>query len=209
MTEPLVVWLGGAILICCLQVAVAVAGAQPSLSQRAGMILGVCGSLAVAGVIAARSSREMAVVDKAERERPAPHEISGVEQAFSQGQNSGGTSYIEGMERWTEAMLELTEHAATTVADDADLASEFASAHEDTLELRDLLRAQADQTLKATAVATLHSICSMWEADQARIEDLAAGVDSEWHRRWRARWVVEGLLRRGVREPEATALPYR
>jgi hypothetical protein len=58
-------------------------------------------------------------------------------------------------------------------------------------------------------MATLRSICSMWESEQARIEQLAAGVDTDWHRRWRARSVVERLLRRGVRQPEATALPYR
>ena len=206
----MVLWLSGAILISGLQVAVAVAGAQPSLAQRAGMILGVCGGLAVAGVIAARSSREMAAVDRVERERPAPYEVSGVGDAFGRDQSAGASSYIEGMGRWSEAMLELTEHAAATPeAEVAGLTLEFSSACDDTRELRDLLHAQVDQPLKVAAVATLHSICSMWEACQARIEDMAAGVDPEWYRRWRARWVVEGLLRHGSRAPEPTPLPYR
>jgi hypothetical protein len=58
-------------------------------------------------------------------------------------------------------------------------------------------------------MATLRSICSMWESEQGRIEQLAARMDPEWHRRWQARSVVERLLRRGARQPEATALPYR
>jgi hypothetical protein len=114
------------------------------------------------------------------------------------------------MLRWTEAMLELTEHAAAVpAAGEVDAHAELTSASEDTRELRDLLHAQVDMPLKVSAMATLRSICSMWENDQPRLEQVAASVDPEWHRRWRARWVAERLLRRGVRQPEATALPYR
>jgi hypothetical protein len=208
-TERLTPWLGGAILIGCLQVVVAVAGVQPSVTQRAVMILGLCGSVAVAAVIAARSSRETAVVDQEERNRPAPHEVAGAGDAFGHAQNDGPSGYIEGMLRWSQAMLELTEHAAaTTAAREADLVAELTTACDDTRELRDLLQTQVNVPLKVSATATLRSICSMWEIDQPRLEQLAASVDPEWHRRWNARWVVERLLRRGIREPEATALPY-
>jgi hypothetical protein len=104
----------------------------------------------------------------------------------------------------------LTEHAAdTAAAREAGIAEELISASEDTRELRDLLHANVDASLKVSGMATLRSICSMWESEQARIEELSASVDTDWHRRWRARSVVERLLRRGVRQPEATALPYR
>jgi hypothetical protein len=199
----LVPWLVGAIVVGCVQVAVALSGAQPSLTQRAAMILGLCGSLAVATVVAARSSREEAVGDLMERGRPAPHEFSGVE-------DTSPAAYVEGMERWAEAMLELTEHAAATAAaTESDVADQLASACEDTRELRDLLHANVDSSLKVSGMATLRSICSTWESDQTRIEKLAANLDSEWHRRWRARSVADRLLRRGFREPEATVLPYR
>jgi hypothetical protein len=201
--ERLAPWLGGAILIACLQVVVGVAGVHPSAPQRAAMLLGLCGSLAVAAVVAGRSSREMAVAAHQERARPALHEVSGAEDA-------GPAAYIEGMERWSEAMLELTEHAAATPeAKEAGIAGELLSASEDTRALRDLLHANVDAPLKVSGMATLRSICSMWEGEQARIEQLAASVDPDWHRRWRARFVVERLLRRGVRQPEAMALPYR
>jgi hypothetical protein len=173
------------------------------------MILGLCGSLAVAAVIAARTSRETANVDREERNRPAYHEVSGAE-PFGHAQNDGPSGYIEGMLRWSEAMLELTEHAAATPAAlEADVVGELVTACDDTRELRDLLHTQVGMPLKVSAVATLRSICSMWEIDQPRLEQLGARMDPEWHRRWQARWVVERLLRRGVREPEATALPYR
>lgn len=208
--ERLVPWLAGAILIGGLQVVVALAGAQPSLAERAAMILGLCGSLGVAGVVAARSSREAAVVDRQERERPALYEVSGVDDAFGRAHDAGPSTYIEGMERWAEAMLELTEHAAATpAAIAADVADELTSACEDTRELRDLLHANVHAPLKVSGMATLRTICSMWEGDQARIEHLAASMDPEWHRRWRAHSVVERLVRRGVRQPDATVLPYR
>jgi hypothetical protein len=201
-SERLVPWLAGAAFIACLQVLVAFAGAQPSLAQRVGMILSLCGSLAVAAVVAARSSREARVVDHQEQGRPGLHEVSGPE-------DNGPSAYIDGMLRWAEAMLELTEHAAATPeAIEAELAGQLASACEDTRALRDLLRANVDTSLKVSAMATLRSICSMWESDQARIEQLAAGTDPEWHRRWHARSIVERLLRRGSRQLETTALPY-
>jgi hypothetical protein len=66
----------------------------------------------------------------------------------------------------------------------------------------------AQARLKAHGVATLHSIGSLWEADQAHIEHLAAQVDAQWYRRWSARSVVDRLLRHGGRQPDAFALPY-
>lgn len=208
--ERLVPWLAAPILIGCLQVVVAVAGAQPSAAERAGMILGLCGSLAVAGVVAARSTRETAVLDRQERERPSLYEVSGVDDAFGGAYDAGPSMYLESMGRWAEAMLELTEHAAATPAAlEAGVAAELTSACDDTRELRDLLRANVDVPLKVSGRATLRSICSLWEAEQARIEPLAASMDAEWYRLWCARSVVERLLRRGVREPNAAALPYR
>lgn len=208
--ERLEPWLAGAIFIGGLYVMVTLAGAQPSLAVRAAMILCLCGSLAMAGVVAARSSREAALVHRQERERPTLYEVSGVDDTFGRGHDAGRSTYIESMERWAEAMLELTDHAAATpAAMEADVAAELTSASEDTRELRELLRASVQMPLKVNGMATMRTICSLWEADQARIEHLAASMDPEWHRRWRARSVVERLLRRGGRQPHATALPYR
>jgi hypothetical protein len=57
-------------------------------------------------------------------------------------------------------------------------------------------------------MATVHSLCTMWEADQARVEQLSAHLDAQWYRRWRARSVVERLVRQGGRAAPTTMLPY-
>ena len=208
--ERLAPWLVAPILIGGLMVVVALSGAQPTLAQRAVMLLGLCGSIAVAGVVAARSSREADVEDREERDRPAAYELFGVDEAFGTAQEARPSTYLENMERWTGAMLELTEHAAgTPAAIEADVASELASASEDTRELRDLLHSNVNVPLKVSGMATLRSLCTLWEAEQTRIESLAATMDPEWYRRWRARSVADRLLRRGVRESNAPVLPYR
>src|SRR5688500_5976407 len=115
--ERLAPWLAAPILIAGLQVVVALSGAEPSLAQRSVMILGLCGSIAVACVVAARSSREADVAGREERERPSLHELAGVDASFGGHRGSsevGPSVYLESMKRWSEAMLELTEHAAAT-----------------------------------------------------------------------------------------------
>lgn len=167
------------------------------------MILGLCGSLAGAGVVAARSTRDAAVVDRQEHERPAAHEIACRD-------DEGPSQYLEGMERWTESMFELIDHAATSpAAIETGACAELRSAGDDTSDLRDLLHANRHLPLKVSGMATLRSICSMWEAEQARIEPLAARMDQEWYRRWRARSVVERILRHGRPPTTMPALPYR
>ncbi|MDT4938391.1 MAG: hypothetical protein QOG80_2062, partial [Pseudonocardiales bacterium] len=161
-------------------------------------------------LVAARSNRETVVADRRERERPSQYEVAGVDDAFGSVPDAGPSTYLEGMGLWAEAMLELTDHAASTsAAIEADAVGELTSASDDTRELRDLLQANVDLPLKVSGIATLRSICTLWEADQARVEPIAASMDPEWYRRWRARSVDVRLLRRGVREPDATVLPYR
>jgi len=208
--ERLVPWLAAPILIGALQVIVVLSGAELTPALRAVMILCLCGSIAVAGVVAARSSREADVVGREERERPAAHELAGVDDGPRVTSEAGASAYLENMERWSHAMLELTEHAAATpAAIKAGAVDELRSASEDTRELRDLLRSNVNTPLKVSAISTLRSICSQWETEQMRIESLAATMDPEWYRRWRARSIADRLLRRGVRESNTPALPYR
>jgi hypothetical protein len=196
-------WLAGVVLIGGIVALLGLSGAQPSLAQRGAMILALCGSLAVAGMLAARSSRESHVVAAQERDRPAQHELSGIEGADP-------AVYVENMRRWTDAMLELVDHAAATPAgQEAEAAAELTAAASDTRDLRDLLDANTDVPLRLGGLVTLRSICAMWEVDRARIERLAARIDLDWYRRWRARSVVERLVCRGVRTPATTVLPYR
>jgi hypothetical protein len=204
----MVPWLAAAIFIGGLNVVVELAGVQPSLVERVAMILALSASLAVAGLVAARSSREAEAADRRERARPGDDELLAADNGFG-GHDLGPSTYFEFMERWAEAMLELTKHAAATPkAIETGTAGALTTASDDTSELRELLRAGTERPLSVNGMATLHNICSLWEADQGRLEQLAADADPAWHRRWRARSVVERLLRRGGRQPEPMALPY-
>jgi hypothetical protein len=207
--ERLAPWLAAPILIGVLQVTVVLSGAELSRALQAVMILCLCGSIAVATVVASRSSREADVLGREERERPSRHELAGADD-FGRRQEVGPAAYLASMERWSAAMLELTEHAAgTQAAIDAGAVDELTSASSDTRELRELLQSNANVPLKNSAIATLRGICSLWEAEQMRIESLAATMDPEWYRRWRARSIADRLLRRGSRQSTTTALPYR
>jgi hypothetical protein len=174
------------------------------------MVAGLSGALALACLVATRASREQDAIDREERDRPAWEELVPAGAATEATDEAGATAYVENMARWAEAMLELTEHAARTdAASQADVAKELASAADDARELRTLLLADSGTPITAVRMATLHNICELWEADQVRIEQLAASVDPDWHRRWRARSIVERLVRRGGAEAEALVLPYR
>lgn len=208
--ERLAPWLAAAIFIGGVNVVVGLVGVQPSLVQRAAMIVALCASLAVTGLVASRSRREMTETDREERARPASDELVARDGRAAPADVAGPASYLESMERWAEAMLELTEHAASVAADqDPEAAAQLAEASEDTRELQALLRASARAPVSAKGMATVHSVCTLWEADRERIEAIGARVDPAWHRRWRARSVVDRLLCHGERKSDETAFPYR
>jgi hypothetical protein len=208
--ERLAPWLAAAIFIGGINVVVTLAGVQPSLAERAAMVVALCASLAVTGLVASRSRRERTEVDLEERARPASDELVGRGGGPVPDDAAASSKYLEHMERWAEAMLELTEHAAAVATEqDPEAAAELAAAAEDTRELQDLLRASAEAPLSAKGMATMHSVCTLWEADRDRIEAFCARVDPTWHRRWRARSVVDRLLSHGERKPYETVFPYR
>jgi hypothetical protein len=136
--EALVPWLAAALFIASLCLLIALADVQPSKQGLAGMILGLGTSLAVAGLVAARSHRNAAEMDRRERERPSHDELPGVGADFGRADDPGASTYIAGMERWTQAMLELTDYAsARPTAVEAGVAGELGSASEDTRALRE------------------------------------------------------------------------
>jgi hypothetical protein len=207
--ERLVPWLAAAIFIGCVNVVVGLAGVQPSLAERAAMIFALCASLAMAGLVASRSRRATIEADLQERARPARDELLAFDGGVDHADTTGSSTYLESMERWAGAMLELTEHAAASAAaQEHEAAAELAAAAEDTREFQDLLRATAEAPVSAKGMATVHSVCTLWEADQDHIEALCTSVDAAWHRRWRARSVVDRLVRHGGRKPHETVFPY-
>ena len=206
--ERLLPWLGGAAVVALVILVVVTLGeGEPRPIEIASLLGGLGATIAVAGLVAARSSRAMEEAEREERARPAREQLTDLD-ANGYGEASGVRSFVSGMERWTVSLLELIDHA-TGMTDQAEVREELVTAREDTDALRSLLHASSQRDLTLNEVATLHSVCALWETNQDRIEDLAASVDLGWHRRWRARSVVERLLRHGPPVDRDVALPYR
>lgn len=200
--ERITPWLVGAAVAALLNLAV-VLNAGASVAVQALLLLGLAACLAAAGLITARSNRELESRDREQRARPAVDELD------ERGAQPGSASYVEGMTAWTRAVRELIEHAGSEVDPADPVAQELATAAEDTSALCDLLEASAGGSLGLNEKAVLHSVCTLWEANQPHLERLAAAVDPHWHRRWRARSVVAAQLRHGPPDRRDVLLPYR
>lgn len=205
--ERLVPWLLAAAIVAAVTLAAVVLGdARLSSPEMAVLVIALGATLAGAGLVAARTSSLVRATQREERARPARDELLDLD-AIDEADEPGSVSYVEGMERWTTALLELLDHASAQSTEPA-VREELTAAVADTDALRDLLRTSAQRGLNLNEVATLHSVCSLWETEQNRIEQLAAHVDPAWHRRWRARSVVARLLCHGSRARRELVLPH-
>jgi hypothetical protein len=114
------------------------------------------------------------------------------------------------MLRYATAVNELLAHASEVALRDGVDPSELVSGRDDAAALHNLLSTMADETVHLHQAAKVHTICTLWESDQERLEQAAAVLAPEFHRRWRARNVAVLRLRHGERPQRAeTALPYR
>ncbi len=170
--------------------------------EVAPLLIGLGAILAVAGMVAARSTHAIEAVEREERARPAREQL----QALDGG--AAGRSYLEGMQRWAVALLELIDHAAEAT-DDPAVRDDLLGAAGDTEALRDLLATSSLQDLSLSDAATLHSVCGLWETTQHRIEAEASAVDPAFHRAWQARTIVERLLCHGPPLAASVELPYQ
>lgn len=205
-SESLLPWLGAAAVVAVVTLGAVILGGGELISvEITSLLVGLCATLAVAGLVAARSGTVAEASEREERARPARDQLPDLDDGA---EGPGSRSYLEGIERWTVALLELVAHAVEATTD-AVLRRELTSAAEDTDALHALLQATTRRRLGLNEVATLHSVCALWETNQDRIERLAAEVDPAWHRRWRARSVIARLLRHGPPQQPAPVLPYR
>lgn len=205
--ERLLPWLGAAVVVAGCNLAVALLGVALTPSEWATMLVGLAATLAAAGLVASRSRRETDAIERDERARPATDQLRG--DALGSGPVVvGAPGYVDGMARWTTAILDLLDHARTRT-EDPELRLTLAGAAEDTRALNELLRTSTERELSLNEAARLHSVCALWETGQDRIEGLAAGIDPRWHRRWCARAVVDRRLRHGHGGPDRLVLPYR
>lgn len=199
--EPMAPWLAGAIIIGTLNVALLVRGDDIQLLEQAVLGLALCGSLAVAGLVSARSNRRVQEATLQERARPASDELEG-------GSPDASVSYLEGMRDWAGAVLELIEHGIEVTEPGSAPHRELTAAASDTADLRDLMADGVTSRAGLNDQARLHALGSLWETSQERIERLVADADPPWHRRWRARSVVERQLRHGQDLSRPFVPPY-
>lgn len=205
--EQLLPWLAAATAAAGCELAVAVLGFPLGVTQQAMLTVGLAGTLAAAGLLAARTNRELAESEREERARPALDELTGLPTVEPIGPDDSPV-FFSGMQAWTDALLDLLDRSVEETKDPA-IAEELAEAAEDTRALRELLRSSTARGLSLNEAAMLHTVVTLWETDQERLEALAASVDPVWHRRWRARTLIARRLRHGVPSSDSLVLPYR
>src|SRR3546814_1294583 len=103
--EALAPWLAGAFVLAVMNLAMLASDDHLPVLEQTVVLLGLCASLAAAGMVAARSSRTLETSVREERARPA------VAPLVDDGTEPTTPAYVGGMVRWTGAMLELVEHA--------------------------------------------------------------------------------------------------
>lgn len=200
--QAMLPWLGAAFLLSVVNFAVVMREEDSLITQQSVLLIGLCGTIAAAGLAASRSHQEDQTTLREHRARPATDELAGHPMEV------GSASYVLGMGQWTASMLELLEHAMSVTDPETPVHGELAVAAAETRDLCDLLAVESVDMLTINDKAKLHAVGTVWETGQARLERLAAEADAPWHRRWQARHVVERRLRHGRDLPRSLVLPY-
>ena len=115
-----------------------------------------------------------------------------------------------GMLRYSGAVVELLEHAvAVALSTDAD-PTDIVAGRDDAAALHNLLTSMAKEPVHLQKAAKIYTICSLWQAEQPRLEESARALDPEFHRKWRARHLAALRLRNGERpRRNDMVLPYQ
>lgn len=197
-------WLGAASLVGLA--GVGLSRSEPTSVQGGALLITLFATVVVAGLVAMRSRAATEATEREERARPAREQLIDLDAPGAE--PLADRSYFEGVQRWAVALCELFAHAIDGATEE-EIRTELVSGRDDAEALCDLLATTTGRELNLNEAATLHSICTLWETDQDRLERLAADVDPSWHRRWRGRSVIERLLRHGPPKRGELLLPYR
>jgi hypothetical protein len=212
--ESLVPWLAALTSGVALVLVGLLNGAQWSMTEWVALALGLGGLCAATTLVAMRSRAELAEAERDERSRPALEELlAGSADPTAEEWDHpvpGQPAYVVMMLRWSTACLELLRHAAAAANDAGtpEIQDELVAGRDDTEALRNLLLASAESAMSVNETASMHAVCTLWETNLPRLEEMAAEIDPRWYRRWRARTVAERRLRHGARLTGPMALPY-
>jgi hypothetical protein len=211
--EPLAPWLAASILTLVAFVAGVLVGHAASEIHRAVLTVSFCAVVMATFFVLQRTRRSEQAALRSLGARPAGDELDFRPDADARSATARGGNlppYAAGMLHYSEAVIELLEHAVEVALQGEVDTTELASGRDDAAALKSLLQSMAAEPVHLHKAAKVHTICSLWEANQERLEHLAADLDPEFHRRWRTRNVATLRLRHGeAPRREVTALPYR
>lgn len=210
--EAIAPWVAASLLVMAAYTAGVVVDTA-ELNTRIVLTVALCSIVTATYMVLARARRMEAELQRDERARPASDELELAPSSDVLSSSLDGNPlppYVAGMLGYSSAVVELLEHAVAVALDSEIDATDLASGRDDAAALHDLLATMAREPVHLRKAAKVHTICSLWEAGQDRLERAAADLDPEFHRRWRARHLAALRLRHGEapRRVEAT-LPYR
>lgn len=200
-------WFAAAVVVALCYLATITFWPVGTMEEQAALAVTLAGTLAAAGLLAARSNREILLSDQDEWARPLPDEIAVIDEGELLTSPSDEPGYLIGMQSWTSALLELLEHARAE-ATDPGVVQQLSEAAADTEAMHELLSSSNANELSLGESAMLHSIATIWEAGQLQHELVAAEIDERWYRRWYARTIVQRRMRHGIPRDRSLALPY-
>jgi hypothetical protein len=214
--EPIVPWVAASTLVSAAYAVGVLFGLADNQKSRVALTIALCSIITATALVMHRSRAVVEDEERSQRARPASDELASWASertlVTTAAAGSGGNlpPYGAGMLEYSGVVIELLEHAVGAALKRAQDTTELASARDDAAALNDLLKTMASEPVQLHKAAKVHTICSLWEADQDRIEKVAADLDPEFHRRWRARNLATLRLRHGQRPARTdTALPYQ
>lgn len=188
-------------------------GLAKTQEQRMMLTITLVSIITATGLVMHRSREVVEDEERSHLARPASEELSSWASERTLVTSVSDTNlppYAAGMLAYSGAVVELLEHTVGVALIQGIETTELASARDDAAALHDLLTTMACEPVQLHKAAKVHTICSLWEADQDRIESAAAQLDPDFHRRWRARNIATLRLRHGERPARTdTSLPYQ
>ena len=209
--EPLLPWMGASLLVIAAYGVGVLSGLVDSKESRVLLTIALCSIVIATQLVLHRAREVVEETERSQRARPATDELEpwASDRTLITESSDHLPPYAAGMLAYSGAVIELLEHAVGVGLERGADTTELASARDDAAALHDLLTSMASETVHLHKAAKVHTICSLWEANQDRIERSAAALDPEFHRRWRARHIATLRLRHGERPARTdTTLPY-
>lgn len=207
--ETLSIWLAASLVAAGACASALIIGIGGSSAQWAVLAISTAALLTATSLVWLRSRRDQQEALREERSRPGAGELTHGSADAGPVTRTTLPPYAAGMLRYSEAVVELLEHAVAASLERGADTTQLAVARDDAAALHDLLEDMASEPARLDRSAKVHTICMLWEASAEQSEQLAAAADPDYHRHWRARHVAAIRMRRGEPPERArAALPY-